>query len=284
MAYGANRAEQSRGLAFAQGHHRLILREKARHSADIAPCSQSRPRRIAHAAGDAAAPGKRRSRLPRRSRCALRCVGGSSFCDDQRSAPLASAAAAPCVERCDCLSPCEKKMILPDRVAPAPDDRSPVAESREKKNKKKLGGAAFQIAQQLSSPIALAPVGRASSDGRWNHCGLAKTASYEGGYNVWSVRSGDMKETSPIAISQGCHEFICAISPEPELRNAILGLAEASAVVRRFGLLHVACCVRNRPARNFGPTSPWRAPLNPLSVRSSKRTGRAACGRAINAV
>jgi heptosyltransferase II len=53
----------------------------------------------------------------------------------------------------------------------------------------------------------------------------------------------------------------------PDLRNAVLALASASAVVSNdSGLLHVAAALSKPTIGIFGPTSPWHwAPLNPLA-------------------
>ena len=54
----------------------------------------------------------------------------------------------------------------------------------------------------------------------------------------------------------------------PDLRNAILALAAASAAVSNdSGLLHVAAGLGTPTIGIFGPTSPWHwAPLNPLAA------------------
>jgi heptosyltransferase II len=54
----------------------------------------------------------------------------------------------------------------------------------------------------------------------------------------------------------------------PDLRNAILALAAATAAVSNdSGLLHVAAALGTPSVGIFGPTSPWHwAPLNPLAA------------------
>ncbi len=54
----------------------------------------------------------------------------------------------------------------------------------------------------------------------------------------------------------------------PDLRNAILALAAATAAVsNNSGLLHVAAALGTPSIGIFGPTSPWHwAPLNPLAA------------------
>jgi heptosyltransferase-2 len=54
----------------------------------------------------------------------------------------------------------------------------------------------------------------------------------------------------------------------PDLRDAILALASASAAVSNdSGLLHVAAALGTPAVGIFGPTSPWHwAPLNPLAA------------------
>jgi heptosyltransferase-2 len=54
----------------------------------------------------------------------------------------------------------------------------------------------------------------------------------------------------------------------PDLRNAVLALKLASAVVSNdSGLVHVAAAIGSPTVGIFGPTSPWHwAPLNPLAA------------------
>ena len=54
----------------------------------------------------------------------------------------------------------------------------------------------------------------------------------------------------------------------PDLRNAILALAAATAAVSNdSGLLHVAAALGTPAIGIFGPTSPWHwAPLNPIAA------------------
>ena len=115
--------------------------------------------------------------------------------------------------------------------------------------------------------VALCP-GAVGPSKRWPAAAygeVARAVAAQGGA-VWVVGGPD---EAPLAA-----EIAAVGGPQmrdftgPDLRNAILALAAASAVVSNdSGLLHVAAAIGTPAIGIFGPTSPWHwAPLNPLAA------------------
>jgi heptosyltransferase II len=112
--------------------------------------------------------------------------------------------------------------------------------------------------------VALAP-GAVGPSKRWPanaYAELARRLTTEG-LAVWvlggpdeKTLAGEIAGTTPTRDLTG-----------PDLRDAILALAAASAAVSNdSGLLHVAAALGTPSIGIFGPTSPWHwAPLNPLA-------------------
>ncbi|HEY2184762.1 MAG TPA: lipopolysaccharide heptosyltransferase II [Xanthobacteraceae bacterium] len=123
-----------------------------------------------------------------------------------------------------------------------------------------------RIPASSRAPIALAP-GAVGPSKRWPaeyFVELAKRFTSEG-YNIW-VFGGPQERTIAAEIMQADSTHIRDFTG-PDLRNAILGLAAARAVVSNdSGLLHVAAALGTPSIGIFGPTSPWHwAPLNPIA-------------------
>jgi heptosyltransferase II len=161
------------------------------------------------------------------------------------------------VDRCAALA-LEKNEYIPT-AWPLPQLEVPVVEIAEWRRR-------FQITSNSRPAIALAP-GAVGASKRWPaeyFAGLARRL-VEGGYNVW-VFGGPHERNIADEIMQGERIHIRDFTG-PDLRNAILGLAAARAVVSNdSGLLHVAAALGKSTVGLFGPTSPWHwAPLNPLS-------------------
>jgi heptosyltransferase-2 len=113
--------------------------------------------------------------------------------------------------------------------------------------------------------VALAP-GAVGWSKRWPSAGYAALARrlIADGFAVWLLGGPDEKQlAAEIAGDSGARDLT-----GPELRDAILALAAATAAVSNdSGLLHVAAALGTPTVGIFGPTSPWHwAPLNPLAA------------------
>jgi heptosyltransferase-2 len=121
--------------------------------------------------------------------------------------------------------------------------------------------------------VALAP-GAVGPSKRWPIAYFAELAREltNTGVAVWILGS---PAESPLATM-----IVSAAGPaardltSPDLRNAILALKLASAVVSNdSGLVHVAAAIGTPTIGIFGPTSPWHwAPLNPLAAVIETKT------------
>jgi len=115
--------------------------------------------------------------------------------------------------------------------------------------------------------VALAP-GAVGPSKRWPVAYFAELARMLAGEGISTWVLGSPNE-SPLA-----GEIVSGAGPaardltSPDLRNAILALKLASAVVSNdSGLVHVAAAIGSPTVGIFGPTSPWHwAPLNPLAA------------------
>jgi heptosyltransferase-2 len=129
--------------------------------------------------------------------------------------------------------------------------------------------------------LALCP-GAIGPGKRWSAAHFAELARLATGrgLNVWVVGSpNEAAWAREITASGGrCVTDLTG----PDLRNAILALKAADAVVSNdSGLMHVAAALGTATIALFGPTSPrlW-APLNPLAAALEPMSGRRcpACG------
>jgi heptosyltransferase-2 len=86
-----------------------------------------------------------------------------------------------------------------------------------------------------------------------------------GGNAVWIVGS-EQEKSLATNVARGTSSHVRDLTG-PDLRNAILALAAADAVVSNdSGLLHVAAASGTPAVGIFGPTSAWHwAPLNTLA-------------------
>lgn len=117
------------------------------------------------------------------------------------------------------------------------------------------------------SVIAMAP-GAVGPSKRWpveSYAELARSLTGQG-MSVWVLGS---PAESPLAaaIADQAGPYARDLT-SPDLRNAILALKMANAVVSNdSGLVHVAAAIGTPTVGIFGPTSPWHwAPLNPLAA------------------
>jgi heptosyltransferase-2 len=114
--------------------------------------------------------------------------------------------------------------------------------------------------------VALAP-GAVGPAKRWPAASYMEVARRltEQGAQVWVVGGPDEKALATEIAGPG--ERNARDLTGPDLRNAILALAGATAAVSNdSGLLHVAAALGTPAIGIFGPTSPWHwAPLNPLA-------------------
>jgi heptosyltransferase II len=113
--------------------------------------------------------------------------------------------------------------------------------------------------------IAFAP-GAVGWSKRWPSAAYATLAQRltSDGFQVWVLGSPNEKQlAAEIAGNSGARDLT-----GPDLRDAIMALAAATAVVSNdSGLLHVAAALGTPTVGIFGPTSPWHwAPLNPLAA------------------
>jgi heptosyltransferase-2 len=117
------------------------------------------------------------------------------------------------------------------------------------------------------SVVALAP-GAVGPSKRWpsdHYAELARKLTRAGG-SVWVIGGPGEKDLAAEIVRTD--EVHIRDLTGPDLRNAILALASASAAISNdSGLLHVAAALGTPAIGIFGPTSPWHwAPLNPLSA------------------
>jgi heptosyltransferase-2 len=115
--------------------------------------------------------------------------------------------------------------------------------------------------------IAFAP-GAVGPSKRWPAEYFAQLATrlLAEGHSVWILGGPDEKKLAA-EILRADPTHIRDLTG-PDLRNAVLALAAARAVVSNdSGLLHVAAALGKPTIGIFGPTSPWHwAPLNPISA------------------
>jgi heptosyltransferase-2 len=115
--------------------------------------------------------------------------------------------------------------------------------------------------------IAFAP-GAVGPSKRWpaSYYLQLATALVAQGYAVWIL--GGPQETEAAAQMARADPTAIRDFSGSDLRNAILAMAAAQAVVSNdSGLLHVAAALSRPAVGIFGPTSPWHwAPLNPISA------------------
>jgi heptosyltransferase-2 len=161
------------------------------------------------------------------------------------------------VDRCAALALASNERAPP--AWPKPELRVPVAELAAWR--KRLG-----LLCDARPVIAFAP-GAVGPSKRWpaaHFAQLAKLLIAEGN-SIWIVGSQQERE---IAASIQKDGIDIRDLTGPDLRNAILALAAARAVVSNdSGLLHVAAALGTPSVGIFGPTSPWHwAPLNPISA------------------
>lgn len=111
--------------------------------------------------------------------------------------------------------------------------------------------------------IAFAP-GAVGPSKRWSYYADAAKQLTEQGFSVW-ITGGPGEKAIAAEISAGS-PYIRDLTG-PDLRNAILALAAADAVLSNdSGLLHVAAAIGTPAVGIFGPTSAWHwAPLNPIA-------------------
>ena len=119
--------------------------------------------------------------------------------------------------------------------------------------------------------VAFAP-GAVGPSKRWPaayYADLARRLAGEGNC-VWVIGGPGEKELAAEIVPAGQPPDQADIRDltGPDLRNAILALAAANAVVSNdSGLLHVAAALGTPAIGIFGPTSPWHwAPLNPIAA------------------
>ena len=114
--------------------------------------------------------------------------------------------------------------------------------------------------------IALAP-GAVGASKRWPEAAYAELTArlVAEGNAVWIVGSAQEEPLAQKIAGLSCHVRDLT---GPDLRNAVLALKTADAVVSNdSGLLHVAAALGTPSVGIFGPTSPWHwAPLNPLAA------------------
>ncbi len=96
-------------------------------------------------------------------------------------------------------------------------------------------------------------------------CGARPPPDWTRSAQVWILGGPDEKALATEIAGPG--ERDARDLTGPDLRNAILALAAATAAVSNdSGLLHVAAAMATPTIGIFGPTSPWHwAPLNPLA-------------------
>jgi heptosyltransferase-2 len=142
---------------------------------------------------------------------------------------------------------------MPELIVPAAE----IASWRER----------LRLAANARPVIAFAP-GAVGPAKRWPAAYFAQLAKclVAEGNSVWILGSEQEKKLA-VDIRDGDGGHIHDLTG-PDLRDAILALAAAQAVVSNdSGLLHVAAALGKPSVGIFGPTSPWHwAPLNPLAA------------------
>jgi heptosyltransferase-2 len=113
--------------------------------------------------------------------------------------------------------------------------------------------------------IVLAP-GAVGPSKRWPYYAELARQLAAAGNRVWVIGGPGEKELAATVVGD-CGSDIRDLTG-PDLRNAILALAAADAVISNdSGLLHVAAALGTPAIGIFGPTSPWHwAPLNPIAA------------------
>jgi heptosyltransferase II len=167
------------------------------------------------------------------------------------------------VDRCAALalpesSPLPAQWPLPELVVPAAE----VAAWREGRG---LDGRRPAVAL---CPGAVGPSKRWTAEG---YAEITRTLAARG-MAVWVIGGPDEARLAAEIASAGGP--LARDLTGPDLRNAILALAAARAVISNdSGLLHVAAALGTPAIGIFGPTSPWHwAPLNPLAAVIETRT------------
>jgi heptosyltransferase-2 len=127
--------------------------------------------------------------------------------------------------------------------------------------------------------VALAP-GAVGPSKRWPaaaYAAVARQLTAEG-YAVWVLGGPGEKDLAREIVGGGATQNSAQDLTGTDLRDAILALAAASAVVSNdSGLLHVAAALGAPTIGIFGPTSAWHwAPLNPLAA-TIEMAGELAC-------
>ena len=161
------------------------------------------------------------------------------------------------IDRCAALALTAGAKLPPEW--PLPNAEGPAAEVEAWRSRRGLSEKAGPV-------VALAP-GAVGPSKRWpaaRLCGAWPASSLPR-----ALRSGCW--AAPVK-SRWLQEIVGDTSARdltgPDLRDAILALAAASAAVsNNSGLLHVAAALGTPTIGIFGPTSPWHwAPLNPLAA------------------
>jgi heptosyltransferase-2 len=113
--------------------------------------------------------------------------------------------------------------------------------------------------------VALAP-GAVGPSKRWPYYAELARQLAAARNHVWIIGGPDEKDLAAAVVGAGDSSIRDLTGPD--LRNAILALAAADAVVSNdSGLLHVAAALGTPAIGIFGPTSPWHwAPLNPIAA------------------
>jgi lipopolysaccharide heptosyltransferase II len=119
----------------------------------------------------------------------------------------------------------------------------------------------------LSRPVVAFAPGAVGPSKRWPAAHFAHLAKslVAAGQSIWVLGGPDEKPLADHIVS-AYPTYIRELTG-PDLRNAVLALAAAQAVVSNdSGLIHVAAALGKPTVGIFGPTSPWHwAPLNPLA-------------------
>jgi heptosyltransferase-2 len=141
---------------------------------------------------------------------------------------------------------------------PKPELKVPLAEVAAWRKRRGL-------ADERRPVVVLAP-GAVGPSKRWPSPAYATLAHrlLGDGFAVWVLGGPDEKSLAAEVIGDSAARDLTG----HDLRDAILGLAAATAVVSNdSGLLHVAAALGRPTIGIFGPTSPWHwAPLNPLAA------------------
>ncbi len=160
------------------------------------------------------------------------------------------------VDRCAALA--LEKGSYPPATWPKPEIKVPQRE---------VAAWIRKLGADLTRPIVAFAPGAVGPSKRWPAAHYAELAKrlVAAGQSVWVLGGPDEKPLAAQIVSADpmhIREFT-----GPDLRNAVLALAAAQAVVSNdSGLMHVAAALGKSTIGIFGPTSPWHwAPLNPLA-------------------